>query len=464
MSITSQSYRLVSLLVVFMFFLAGCGGTASAPAESGAAEAPGEKSTVNEAIVETNIAEEPAAGDMDTIVSEDAPAPAAADMSETEEMAAPADDATKKTAAERQQQTTPLRAGEVDDNEQWDDYLLYRRNYAGATVHDRDISERYIIEVQDEQGQPILDAQVRFYVTDQQQQSRLIYESRTYANGQTLFHPLALGISETEADQFLVEVMKDNQQEQFVLNRFNSQATTTFSEQWTVKLATSPQFDTLNLDLVFLIDATGSMDDEIAKIQDTIFDMTAQIDALPGRPNVRYGMVTYRDREDDFVSRTYQFTPNVDQFAENLDTVSAGGGDDYPESLNEGLHKALHNVEWRSRDTIKLIFLIADAPPHLDYAQDYDYAEEMQVAAQQGIKIFPIASSGLDDQGEYIFRQLAQFTQGRFIFLTYADASNRGEPGDVTTHHVDDYSVQNLDDLLVRLVTEELAHQTVSQQ
>jgi hypothetical protein len=104
---------------------------------------------------------------------------------------------------------------------------------------------------------------------------------------------------------------------------------------------------------------------------------------------------------------------------------------------------------------------VADAPPHLDYEQDYDYAAEMDNAARHGIKIYPIASSGLDDQGEYIFRQLAQYTMGRFIFLTYEGPTNGGAPGDVTTHHVeeDDYSVENLDALLVQLVEEELAYQ-----
>jgi hypothetical protein len=201
------------------------------------------------------------------------------------------------------------------------------------------------------------------------------------------------------------------------------------------------------------------MSDEIAKIQSTIFDVSARIDALPGQPNVRYGLVSYRDRGDAFVSNTYEFTPDVRDFSKNLSTVYADAGGDYPESLNEGLHQAVDGVEWRGGDTIQLIFLIADAPPHLDYAQDYDYAVEMASAAQRGIKIFPIASSGLDDQGEYIFRQLAQYTQGRFIFLTYAGPTNGGAPGEVTTHHVDDYSVEGLDGLLVRLVEEELAYQ-----
>jgi hypothetical protein len=181
--------------------------------------------------------------------------------------------------------------------------------------------------------------------------------------------------------------------------------------------------------------------------------VSERIHALPSAPNVRFGMTVYRDREDLFVSRTFDFTSDIHDFTDELSQVVAEGGGDYPESLNEGLHKAVHLPEWRVEETVSLIFLIADAPPHLDYSQDYDYAEEIFIAAENGFKIFPLASSGLDDQGEYIFRQLAQMTAGKFLFLTYgAD----GSPGDDTPHHVDDYSVLSLDDLVVKVVEEEL--------
>lgn len=349
----------------------------------------------------------------------------------------------------------PLQAGEVDDNAQWDDYLLYRRQSQGLPVHDRDVSERYVIEVKDGQGRPVLGATVRFLAGQQE-----IYHAQTYANGQVLFHPLALNQPLEQVERFQVWVEKDNLREELTLTRLNAQVSTSFSERWTVTLDTRAQAETINLDVLFLVDATGSMADEIAKIQNTIFEVSARIDALPGQPNVRYGMVTYRDRGDEFVTRSYEFTPDVQVFSADLNTVYADGGGDTPESLNEALHEALHGVEWRGGQTIQLIFLIADAPPHLDYPQDYDYAVEMEKAAERGIKIFPIASSGLDDQGEYIFRQLAQYTQGRFIFLTYEGPTNGGTPGEVTTHHVDDYSVANLDDLLVKLVQTELAFQS----
>lgn len=357
------------------------------------------------------------------------------------------------------QQHEPLKAGEVDDNAQWDDYLLYRRNYRGPQVHDRDVSERYVVEVVDGQGRPVLGANVRFFLPGQERQE--VYSALTYATGQVLFQPLALDIPAGQFDHFTVEVQKDDVRQQFRLTRFDAQIATDFIDRWTVTLDWRQQpFESLDLDVLFLIDATGSMADEIAKIQSTIFDVSARIDALPENPNVRYGLVTYRDRGDSFVTRSYEFSPDVRDFAQNLSIVFADGGGDYPESLNEGLHDALHSVEWRGQGTVQLIFLIADAPPHLDYVQDYDYAVEMENAARRGIKIFPIASSGLDDQGEYIFRQIAQYTQGRFIFLTYEGPINSGAPGAVTTHHVDDYSVENLDDLLVGLVEEELAYQS----
>jgi Mg-chelatase subunit ChlD len=380
------------------------------------------------------------------------PAPSPADADASVEFEA---DGAELSRMPEIQQAEPLKAGEVDDNSNWDEYLLYRRNYRGPNVHERDISERYIVEVVDGQGRPVLGANVRFYVPGQPRTE--IYSARTYSSGRALFHPRAMTeVSLDQVDNFIVEVQKNNLLEQFAITRYDAQAATSFTDRWTVSMDLAQQRSSLNLDVLFLVDATGSMADEIAKIQNTIFDVSARIDALPENPDVRYGMVTYRDRGDSFVTNSYDFTPDVRDFAGNLNTVFADGGGDYPEALNEALHEAIHSVEWRGGDTVQLIFLIADAPPHLDYAQDYDYAVEMEQAAQRGIKIFPIASSGLDDQGEYIFRQIAQYTEGRFIFLTYEGPTNGGAPGAETTHHVDDYSVENLDDLLVRLVEEEL--------
>ena len=145
-------------------------------------------------------------------------------------------------------QAEPLRAGEVDDNALWDDYLLYRHNYHGSGVHDRDVTERYIIEVVDGQGIPVLDAAVRVFAANGQQREE-IYAARTYANGQALFHPLALDEPLAQTDRFVVEVQKDNLLEQFTLTRFDAQASTSFTEKWTVTLDTQKKSDSINLEI-----------------------------------------------------------------------------------------------------------------------------------------------------------------------------------------------------------------------
>ena len=350
-----------------------------------------------------------------------------------------------------QRQDIPeVRAGELDDNARWEEYLSFRRGYRGPIVHDVDITERFIIQAVDAADRPILDALVT--VWDGQTK---VWQARTVSSGMTMFFPRAVGV--TQSDSFTVSVNKDGLAHTFTMPRWGQ-------ERWKIVLDQVQSLSSrVNLDVLFLLDSTGSMGDEIASLQSSLLSIADQIDDLYPRPDLRFGLVTYRDRGDRYVVKKANFTTNVWAFENQLNDVQANGGGDYPESLNEALHVAIHEMDWREEDCIRLVFLIADAPPHLDYAQDFDYAQEMAIAAANGIKIFPIAASGTDDQAEYIFRQIAQFTQARFIFLTYEGPSGSGDPGDVSSMHVSSYGVQDLDDLVVNLVKAELQPQSFSQ-
>lgn len=332
-----------------------------------------------------------------------------------------------------------LSAGEVNDNERWDEYLLYVREYSGAPVHEVDVSERYIITVTDTAGRAVHNARVRVSAA-----TVTLFEGRTYANGQTLFFPLAFEASEG-AESFVLFVEKDESRRQLEFPRGGER-------NWdvTLDMEQAAAVEGVPLDILFLLDATGSMGDEIDQIKDSLLSISSRINELPSQPDLRFGMVAYRDRGDEFVTRLYDFEPDAERFLETIRGVVADGGNDWPESLNEALHVAVHDPEWRAGDAIRLMFLIADARPHLDYPDDYSYAVEMIEAHRRGIKIFSIASSGLEPPGEYIFRQIAQHTMGRFIFIVYGE-------GGTTPHNVSRYTVQQLDDLVVSLVEEELA-------
>ena len=339
-------------------------------------------------------------------------------------------------------QNSPLRAGSVDDNEQWDDYLLYRLQFRdwGISVHDLDVGGRHTIKIVNQLGAPVLGAFVEVFASSGER----LFQATSSANGTIYFHPHISGTSQSSTFEVVASKGNDEVRMNISSEEFNHE----------LVLDARSSGDPIRLDVHFLIDATGSMSDEIQQLKDNMISVAERISSMQSDPDVRYGMTIYRDREDLFVSRTFDFTPDVIAFTDALREVHAEGGGDYPESLNEGLHQALYLPEWRQEETVSLLFLIADAPPHLDYPQDFDYAQDIFEAVEAGIKIFPLASSGLDDQGEYIFRQLAQITGGKFLFLTYGAG---GAPGDDTTHHVDDYSVLSLDDLVVRIVEEQLA-------
>ncbi len=408
--------HLISLLVLLTILLMH--GCAAAPAAAPAASSGGA-----------------AAGASDHAASTYAPA------------AAPA--ASGAAAPAQANQFEAVTAGVTDDNEQWSEYLDYRSRHRGEFyVNDRDVSERYTIHVLDENNLPVHDAVVEISVGDQ-----LVFAGHTDAGGQLLFHPRALDDSYPlhSASEFRVVAKKGYVAQKQTFARNGGAA-------WRLTLTSPARADYTQLDLVFLMDATGSMGDEIDKLKASMADVADQIAQLPAKPDVRYGLVAYRDRGDAFVVQPHDFTYNLNDFQRDLANLQADGGGDTPESLNEALHVTLNQLSWRNENTVRLVILVADAPPHLDYGEPFSYASDMIEMARRGIKIFPVGASNLEGDGEYIFRQLAQFTGGKFVFLTYENGDDPSSgPGTETNHDVDNYSVDTLDKLVVRLVREELA-------
>jgi Mg-chelatase subunit ChlD len=352
-------------------------------------------------------------------------------------------------------------AAVVDDNADFGEYLAYRQRKAGLPVHDRDVSERYLLEVTDSAGQPVADAEV---AVQRPGVAAPVMWARTDTAGRVWLQPRVFLAADVLNEQALgVAVRKAGGTGRAMLVRGQKQS---------VQVRLGGHVDARSvvartrLDLVFLVDATGSMGDEIAKLKHSMRAMAEQIAQLPGQPDICWGLVAYRDHGDAFLTRTHNFTNDLAAFQQMLAKVQAGGGGDTPEALDEALVETVHGLDWRA-DATRLVVLVADAPPHTDRCGAQDdaapstcprYDREMQAALAKGIKVFAVGASGLDPVGEYVFRQIAQYTAGRFVFLTYRDAANPGSgPGTQTAHDVKQYSVQTLDALVVRLVGEELA-------
>ncbi|NJM39310.1 MAG: VWA domain-containing protein [Anaerolineae bacterium] len=377
--------------------------------------------------------------------------------------AAPASssDTAATTSAEQPAALPVVTAGMIDDNKTWDDYLAYRSRHIGIVPaqHDRDVGERYVIWLRDQFERAIPDAEVKVLANNEP-----VFTARSDAQGRVLFHPKAVNAG--TATTFKVIARKVNQHTEVVfqsasktdLSTSSSATPSASSHDWVIEMNHVPLATEAQLDLVFLVDVTGSMGDELSKLQATMGEIANQISQLPQKPSIRYGLVAYGDRGDEFVVKGYDFTSELATFQSNLNGMPTVGGGDTPESLNAGLHHALHQMSWRDQDTVRLLILMADAPPHLDYTDEpFSYDQDMLVAAAKGVKIIAIGASGLDGQGEYIYRQLAQFTGGKFVFLTYAEPSNSASgPGTQTDHDVTNYGVDTLDRLIVRVVRDEL--------
>lgn len=374
-----------------------------------------------------------------------AAAPAAPAMGS---VAAESNKAVAKRAADAAYQPPPaaqeqaaVTAGMVDDNAAFSEYLAFRKRT--ATPHrERDVRERYLLEVNDAQGRGVPDAEVAV-----QAANGATTWLRTDAGGKGWIHPDAF--DPARSSFYDVTVRQGSYQVSTVLQRGQKSSVE-------VQLTAARQAGRAKLDLVFLVDATGSMGDEIDKLKSSLRSITDEVARLPSRPDLCLGLVAYRDRGDEFFVRSHDLTNDVNAFQGVLNALRAGGGGDEPEAMNEALHEAVHHISWRGEQATRLVVLVADAPPHLDYGGP-QYDEDMMAALGKGIKLMSVGASGLNKQGEYIQRQMAQYTGGRFIFLTYADAANPASgPGRETVHDVRNYSVQTLDKLIVRLVREEL--------
>ncbi len=333
----------------------------------------------------------------------------------------------------------PLRAGSVDDNVDYQGFLDYlsRMSDLGIRLRQLDPADRSVVTVTGANGLAVAGAEVVATVGD------ISVLLRTTADGTARFHPAFYEMDVAAGVTFRVEGAEDvavaaGEDASLVVQRDGGAAVP------------------VPLDVLFLLDATGSMDDEIDRLKTTIDSVASRVAALDPAPDVRFAMTLYRDEGDAFVTATYDFTGDIAEFKTALRDVVADGGGDYPEALEEGLAEALAEPSWRpAADAVQLVFIVADAPPQLGRQLEVTYPDSVRTAVERGIKIFPVASSESDDQAEAVFRQMAQATGAPFVFLSYgAGGAATGGSTDIDST---DYEELALDELVVRLIAEELS-------
>jgi Mg-chelatase subunit ChlD len=204
------------------------------------------------------------------------------------------------------------------------------------------------------------------------------------------------------------------------------------------------------LDLMLVIDATGSMGDEMNYLTTEFRDIASSIKTQFPTVSSRFALIVYRDIGDEYVVRNFEFTDSVETMRAQLAQQSAGGGGDYPESLELALEKA-NTAQWRTGNTARMMFLVADAPPH---DKDLNTAvTHAKTARKLGIHMYPLAASGVADTAEYLMRGMAATTHGRYLFLT----NDSGVGNTKVEPKIPCYVTTRLDQLLTRVIASELS-------
>ena len=174
------------------------------------------------------------------------------------------------------------------------------------------------------------------------------------------------------------------------------------------------------VEAVFVLDTTGSMGGLIQAAKDKVWSIASTLAAAQPAPIVRMGLVSYRDRGDDYVTRVLDLSPDLDQVQAELFKLQAQGGGDGPESVNQALHEAVTRIRWSPDPAVyRVVFLVGDAPPHADYANDVPYTESLAEAGRRGIRVNAIqCGQQPDTRGEW--QRIAQLGNGGYFQVDQA--------------------------------------------
>ncbi|MDH4054604.1 MAG: VWA domain-containing protein [Gammaproteobacteria bacterium] len=173
------------------------------------------------------------------------------------------------------------------------------------------------------------------------------------------------------------------------------------------------------IDVVFVLDTTGSMGGLIQTAKEKIWSIATTMASAQQAPEIRIGLVAYRDRGDAYVTRVVDLSSDLDSVYATLMDFQADGGGDGPESVNKALYDAVHNISWSEQDqAYQVIFLVGDAPPHMDY-NEVRYPEIIAAATNKGIVVNTIQCGDMPMTVEP-WSQIAALSNGEFFQVEQA--------------------------------------------
>lgn len=334
-----------------------------------------------------------------------------------------------------------LTAGEWSDLNNWKFWqsLMQKKSFSEYQQEWQFFpSQRYSVRVTDAMGYPVMDCSVQLIGKDKSK----LWEAKTNNSG----------IAELWAQPF----SEDKDLTNTITIRYNGKKHQLKSPQTIVegtnnfKLEETAVMPENRADVMFVVDATGSMEDEIAYLKKELEDVVTQVKTEQPSLALQIGSVFYRDEGDKYVTRSSALSANTDATINFINGQSADGGGDYPEAVDAALNEAIFEQNWSESARTRIVFLMLDAPPHHDTKSLKSIQESIAMAAEKGVKLIPIASSGIDKKTEFLMRFFSLTTNGSYVFMTDHSGVGNGhvEPS------IGEYRVEYLNELLTRIITQ----------
>lgn len=333
-------------------------------------------------------------------------------------------------------QSGQVTAGEWNDLNKWDEWTALLNENEYHSIQDKwhiYPNERYSIFLTNEENIPLSDVRVALKSGNQ-----TIWQARTDNGGKAELWVGIFGDQNIRKSNLSIEVEHNGSKYSWAAR----QGKTSHLEINT----TCHNYD--QVDVMFVVDATGSMGDEITYLKSEVKDVIQSVKENNNRANIRIGSVFYRDLNDQYLTTVSPLSHNLDRVYNFINDQSADGGGDYPEAVDAALEEALAQ-EWSEHATSRLLFLLLDAPPHETEDVLSTLKDQISEAAEKGIKIIPISASGINRETEFLLKYMSIATNGTYVFVT--DDSGIGNPH--LAPIVDGYEVEKLNDLLVRLIS-----------
>ncbi|MDR1683254.1 MAG: VWA domain-containing protein [Candidatus Symbiothrix sp.] len=204
------------------------------------------------------------------------------------------------------------------------------------------------------------------------------------------------------------------------------------------------------IEVAFMVDATGSMDDELEYLKTEVVDVINRVKQDNPTAWVYTAAVFYRDLQDEYTTKVSPFTDNIQVTNQFIGQQRADGGGDFPEAVDIALEKSIGELQWSFNAKTRLLFLLLDAPPHFNSDVMQKIYASIAQAQEKGIKLIPVTASGIDRETEFLMRFFAVSTNGSYVFIT----NHSGIGNDHLEPSVGEYQVEFLNDLMVRLINQ----------